>query len=53
LHPQRYAVQQAFTNWRNSSAGKDSYLTFDVQQVPLGEQPTGQYVVNEDNLPPQ
>ena len=45
------AVQQAFTNWQNSPAGQASGVTFNVQQVPVGGTPTGQYVVDESVLP--
>src|SRR5215471_16734649 len=46
------AVKDAFTAWQSSPAGKASQITFNVQQVPLGGTPTDQYVIEQNNLPP-
>jgi hypothetical protein len=46
------AVQTAFNNWQASPAGQASGVTFNVQQLPLGVTPTGQYLVQEGSLPP-
>jgi hypothetical protein len=46
------AVQNAFTAWESSPAGKAAQVHFSLQQVPAGGTATGQYVIEEDHLPP-